>query len=362
MIQSIFYIFLRICVLAYMLKYTYSAYMSNKIIAFNKELLAFPDKSTRKRTRPSGANATIKMRPHDVKPRVKRAAISYMSARQHQNLHSNEQEQDADAANSGVYGADEFSDSLEYMHNIARKYSAGELAPNQPNVVLPGPAAARQTTRRAAGRTQKVSNTPDNVVYGCMKRGSLPTFKKYLYTLRATLPESSNLNKSKSKGKTIIPTTPPTLATVPAHIIPPPMVSITNMNGFATSAPRVPARPTNNPVPTLPRAPKLQRRRTIKRDYQLGKSIERGTTSVLVSNRTVRNQIKANIEVLKEAPIGEVRRYLLKHSLIKAGATPPHAVMRQIYESANLICGEICNRNPHTFLHNYLYDDKFVGK
>jgi hypothetical protein len=197
-----------------------------------------------------------------------------------------------------------------------------------------------------------VANTPDSVVYGCLKRGNLPTFKKYLYTLRAS-------SATPSQKKRATPTTAPTLAAVPAHVIPPPMVSITNLYDRTS---RAPARTATAPPPASPRPPKLQRRKTIRRTFQVGKSLERGSTSVLVSNRTVRNQTKAAIEVLKETPIGEVRRYLLKHALIKAGATPPHAVMRQIYESAHLICGEICNRNPHTFLHNYLYDDKFVGK
>jgi hypothetical protein len=51
---------------------------------------------------------------------------------------------------------------------------------------------------------------------------------------------------------------------------------------------------------------------------------------------------------LKQTPIDEVRRYLTKKGFIRVGSDAPNDVLRKMYESAVLICGEIQNHNPET--------------
>jgi hypothetical protein len=78
--------------------------------------------------------------------------------------------------------------------------------------------------------------------------------------------------------------------------------------------------------------------------------------SVLVSNKTIRNNISTKTQLIKQVPILEIRRYLIKHGFIRVGSTTPNDVLRKMYESAMLICGEIQNHNPDNLLYNFLHD------
>ena len=53
----------------------------------------------------------------------------------------------------------------------------------------------------------------------------------------------------------------------------------------------------------------------------------------------------------------EVRNYLLKNGFIKVGTNAPNDVLREMYESAQLMCGEIKNHNPDNLLYNYFNDN-----
>ena len=95
-------------------------------------------------------------------------------------------------------------------------------------------------------------------------------------------------------------------------------------------------------------------KRTLRRTFRVGKSKVYPKIGVLVSNRTIRNQIQSKCQVLKETPIEEVKKYLVKRGFIRVGSSTPNDVLRKIYESAMLMCGEIQNHNPDNLLYNYL--------
>lgn len=97
-------------------------------------------------------------------------------------------------------------------------------------------------------------------------------------------------------------------------------------------------------------------KRTLRRTYRVGKSKVHPRVSVLVSNRTIRNQIQSHCQKLKETSIEDVRKYLVKTGLIRVGSTTPNDVLRKMYESAKLMCGDIQNHNAENLLYNYLND------
>ena len=99
-----------------------------------------------------------------------------------------------------------------------------------------------------------------------------------------------------------------------------------------------------------------KQKRTIRRTYRIGKSKVHPRVSVLVSNKTLRN--KANLHKLKlrETPISDVKQFLRKQGFIKVGTSTPNEVLRKMYESAQLICGEVYNHNPENLLYNYFND------
>jgi hypothetical protein len=99
---------------------------------------------------------------------------------------------------------------------------------------------------------------------------------------------------------------------------------------------------------------KKHQKRTMRRTFRVGKSKVYSRVGVLVSNRTIRNQIQSQCQALKETPIEDVKKYLVKHGFIRVGSSTPYDVLRKIYESAMLMCGEIKNHNPDNLLFNYL--------
>jgi hypothetical protein len=98
----------------------------------------------------------------------------------------------------------------------------------------------------------------------------------------------------------------------------------------------------------------LKQKKTIKRTYYVGKSRVHPKVSVLVSNRTLRKKITSQAALLKQVPMHEVKKYLIKKGFIKVGSVAPNDVMRKMYESAILVGGEIQNHNADNLLYNYL--------
>ena len=100
----------------------------------------------------------------------------------------------------------------------------------------------------------------------------------------------------------------------------------------------------------------LKRKKIYKRTYRVGKSKIAPKVGVLVSNKTIRSKINTESQRLKMAPISEVRKFLIKRGLIKVGSSAPDHVLRKMYESMFLICGEVHNHNPENLLYNFIHD------
>ena len=162
------------------------------------------------------------------------------------------------------------------------------------------------------------SQMPD---YGCLKGGSLPLYR--------------NMNNQTQKNNAI-----------------PPPIRISDLSNPA-SINHIKQK-MNEIKPVKPR-PKKQKR-TVRRTYRIGRSKVLPKVSVLVSNRTIRNNITTKTQLLKQTPIGEVKKFLIKNGFIKIGSIAPNDVLRKMYESATLICGEVTNHNPDYLLYNFMND------
>lgn len=99
---------------------------------------------------------------------------------------------------------------------------------------------------------------------------------------------------------------------------------------------------------------KLKQKRTLRRTYRVGKSKHYPRVGVLVSNKTLRKQITTKAQLLKQVPMEEVKKTLIKKGFIKVGSTAPTDVLRKMYESVSLVCGDIQNHNPDNLLYNYM--------
>jgi hypothetical protein len=99
-----------------------------------------------------------------------------------------------------------------------------------------------------------------------------------------------------------------------------------------------------------------KQRKTLRRTYTVGKSKVFPKVSVLISNKTIRSDISTKTQLLKQVPINDVKKYLIKHGFIRIGTVSPNDVLRKMYESAILICGKINNHNPDNLLYNFFND------
>jgi hypothetical protein len=161
--------------------------------------------------------------------------------------------------------------------------------------------------------------------YGCLKGGALPLYK--------------NWKNQTQKNNTVPPPIRISDLSNPASINH--IKQMTDkMNEIKASKPR-----------------HKKQKRTVRRTYRIGRSKVFPKVSVLVSNRTIRNNITTKTQLLKQTPIGEVKKFLIKNGFIKIGSIAPNDVLRKMYESATLICGVVTNHNPDYLLYNFMNDN-----
>ena len=180
--------------------------------------------------------------------------------------------------------------------------------------------------------------------YGCLKNGSLPTFRTF--TRKAgnisdiTQP---NVSSTSSMEQTFI-TTP---------ILSPKFIEQSQKFDKIHQGNIEPFE--NNYKNKQKQKIKYRKRKKIfKRTYKVGRSQTEPKIGVLVSNKTVRNRISTQAQLLKQTPIQEVRKYLIKKGFIKIGTNAPNDVLRKMYETVMLVCGEIQNHNPDNLLYNFI--------
>ena len=190
--------------------------------------------------------------------------------------------------------------------------------------------------------------------YGILKGATKPTMREWkrstqknmhyvpdaTSTPTQTLP-STNLSVS-SQAHTLAIIPPPALSPKCAlDIIPPPPLAI-SPPPLAIAPPPLAIAP-----PPLAIAPPHSNRKT----FLLGKRANK--IGVLIKNNCTRKRIKEEINILNAAPIYEVKEYLKKHHLYKAGNNTPQDVLREIYKSAHLAGKPVKNKSAENLLHNF---------
>lgn len=208
-----------------------------------------------------------------------------------------------------------------------------------------------------------------NPKYGCLKGGNLPTYRNWVNRTQKVLPNQNfTTNIMNNNGIN------PNLSNI---------INNQNSNNTNQNIGAVVATPSKNEIveqkidDSLKRMSeikqtmsklqmmknsnikkKMKQKKTIRRTYKIGKSKVFPRISVLVSNKTIRNNISTKTQLLKQVPIQYVKKFLIKRGFIKVGSTAPNDILRKMYESAILICGEVQNHNPENLLYNFMNDDK----
>ena len=208
---------------------------------------------------------------------------------------------------------------------------------------------------------------PPTPTYGCLKNGNLPTYRQYSKTLkRFPAPQSPNYNYYS-------PSNPmPAITQRPVQRILPTPPSFQSSGGGGSEKENGRTNATHRMSEILQYKNKMSHAKhnrrtsfpkvktTRRRTFNIGKSKSRQKVSVLISNKTIRNRITTEAQLLKQTPINEVKRFLVKRGFIKVGSTTGNDVLREMYESIKMICGEIKNHNPDTLLYNFHNDDDIM--
>jgi len=182
--------------------------------------------------------------------------------------------------------------------------------------------------------------------YGCLKNGQLPTYRNYMNKTQKVfnnpIVSGGNINNVK-------PLTTEIRNDVIDKKLNDSMNRVNNMKQIEQKLQQI----KQNYKPK-----KMKRKKTIRRTYKVGKSKIFPKVSVLVSNKTIRSNITTKSQLLKQVSIEEVKKHLIKQGLIKVGTISPNDVLRKMYESSILMCGELNNHNPDNLLYNFINGPK----
>lgn len=201
--------------------------------------------------------------------------------------------------------------------------------------------------------------------WGCLKGGNLPTYRNFMNKTRSNQPmiflgENAMKREPPSNSHPMLRNT-----NVPIDHTLHPVTSSTSREQIMESK-------INDSLQRVQTAMKIKdalnlpvtrhmikkRKKTKRRTHKVGKSKIAPKIGVLVSNKTIRNYVNLQSQQIKQTPIEEIKRFLIKHGMIKVGSIAPNDVLRKMYESATLMCGEVYNHNKETLLYNFIHDDK----
>lgn len=378
-----------------------------KVIQINPEFLKLPYKTNR--TRKKKEDGENKPKPIKIRPTVadnksiKRKALNYLR-RQQEDRYKRLMKGEEEGENHRVATVDpkhtyadefktEFDDSLAFFEKISDqvsqkvKVNAGATLkqyPNPtPNSALFNSAVLNDTLGyggplnlddasneppihlggfdsnnhfiSGGGTTPPIHASSNYPKYGCLKNGRLPTYRTWKNMNPVATPVSATAT---------VPTNPPNQtpqiiggASQPANQIRlSPAQQRAELKQFLNNRKEEKERVERAKKQHNILKPIKKQKRITRRTFRVGKSKHYPRVGVLVSNKTIRDQVLAKKQQIRETSIDEIRKYLVKKGLIRVGSTCPNDVLRKMYESSMLMCGEIQNHNPDNLLYNYLHN------
>jgi hypothetical protein len=203
--------------------------------------------------------------------------------------------------------------------------------------------------------------------YGCLKNGTLPTYRNYTQKNRGmviaptinvnqrdfvNIPSSSRDTRQIQNQSIMNPNPNPNLLPLSTSVSEIKKNDSQKQNEVKQLAHLMTKM---NKAQQLPKRniPNKQKR-TLRRTFHIGKSKMQPKISVLVSNKTIRKSIFNKTQEMKQTPIREIKKYLIKKGFIRVGSIAPNDVLHKMYETSLLMCGEIQNHNPENLLYNYM--------
>ena len=329
-----------------------------KVITINPELFSLSNTTRKKRTA-QPKELKIKEPKKQSTKTMRNRLLHYIRKTQEDNyrkFHGREPEITAtqNYKTDDNYFTNDFEESLKYLNEVAdnvthavpKNYTLRETPPLNTISALSTPFVNDIATLPVHNVIQP-SNSEETFrinqqkpAWGCLKGGALPTYRSWTQTTQKNQPQITITNP------------PPPISTE----------SYTPRDNIITDTQREIIRKTQDKLQQqeqlIPQMHKKQmrhakRKKTIRRTYRVGKSKTIPKIGVLISNKTIRNTISTKKQHLKQIPIEQIRKTLIAKGFIKVGSIAPNDVLRQMYESMSLICGEVQNHNPDNLVYNF---------
>jgi hypothetical protein len=332
-----------------------------KIITINPELFSLSNSTTRKKRPTQPKELKIKEPKKQSTKTMRNKLLHYIRKTQEDNFrkfHGREPEITAPVhyKTDDVNFTNDFEESLKYLNEVAdnvkntvpKNYTLrtvpqiNTIAPLSAPFVNDISSLPLHNVIQPSSETFHINQTKP--AWGCLKGGALPTYRSWT-------------QQSTQKNQPQITVTNPNTN---SSIIPPrnmPILSQNQREPMITDMQREIIKKTQEKI-QQEQTPRKQlryakRKKTIRRTYRVGKSKTIPKIGVLISNKTIRNTISTKKQHLKQIPIEQIRKTLITKGFIKVGSIAPNDVLRQMYESMSLICGEVQNHNPDNLVYNF---------
>jgi len=365
-----------------------------KTISINPELFKVTSNTSRKKQPKTEKNKDIRVKSQQTKQQnnktLRGKLLKYIREQQEKNYEKNAH-RDVSNKQPTKNPLDEFNsefdNSLKYLMSVAeeneKKQKHNSTLKQYPNnnvqSMLFNDNVLQNVMNTLPNVTSEIPslklnmNNPNYPKYGCLKGGTLPTYRSWKNQTQRKLPSLNDQYISSipyiQNAPLPRPTQEPHKPSFQNHPIPPPIYSgtmatesINVKSELDKEIERQKARIEMKQIiektkpQKMPKMKYLKQKRTLKRTYHVGKSNVFPKVAVLVSNKTIRNNITTKKQMLNQTPIEEIRKFLLKKGFIKVGSTSPNDVLRKMYESVVLISGDVTNHNPDNLLYNFFND------
>jgi len=365
-----------------------------KTISINPDLFSFSSKTGTRKKRPKTDENGIKVKPPSQRKRedsLKKRSVLKMIRQRQEELYKdlfdkkpNKSESRIECDSVDGFNKD-FMEAQEFLENLTQKekLKGGKNATlkQYPNMTSPSllyhpnfnplnNVVADENISldlpHEFGTTSPVTINNHTRLpgpnYGCLKHGTLPTYRSYLNQTRKNSPPNmvnEVINHSIANAPFALGNRSEELSNQSGGE-PRPQEQIQN-NRINEGLKRISEmKQTETKLRQIKNYSKpiiKKQKRTNRRTYKIGKSKVFPKVGVLVSNKTIRNNVSTQSQLLKQVPIQDVKKYLMKRGLIKIGSIAPNDVLRKMYESAVMICGEVQNHNPENLLYNFIHGE-----
>jgi len=342
--------------------------MSQKTISVNPELFNLSGNSNTRKKKEKSPNE-IKMKPRTVRKNdtLKKQSLLRMIRKHQQDKYRENVKENKDIPKDN-YSFEQTKAFLSSLNNKNKtlKSDTDTFARTQPSSTSTTTTTdiLQQEVDEMNGGSSNPSvhmhvsapNLNTQPKYGCLKNGKLPTYRMTMKNREVVQQPQHHVQTPSSHVAT---TSYPSFQT--------PVVQSSILSNSNNQTPRLVERQLMNIQSSNPNESNAlnrfneqyqarQRQKKIhRRTYNVGKSKTAPQVSILVSNKKIRTNVTMKLQCIKQEPVEKIRKELIKRGLIRVGSLTPESLLRKMYETVEMICGDVKNHNPDNLLYNYFH-------